>query len=77
MNPGTPWAHHAMSKPCLCVFVLSLNVLLLIAHVIEETHDAKDGVEFLSSTRPKWEKSAFGGHITWHLTLHYFGIMLI
>lgn len=41
---------------------------------MEETHDACDGVEFLSSTRHDWEKSALGNHIAWHLALHYFGI---
>lgn len=44
-----------------------------IAHVIEETHDATDGVKFLTDTRSDWENSAFGNHITWHLALHYFG----
>lgn len=46
----------------------------LVAHVIEESHDAKDGIDFLTETRSDWEKSLFGGHITWHLTLHYFGM---
>ena len=42
-------------------------------HVLEEAHDAEDGVEFLTSTRKDWGDSLFAGHITWHLTLYYLG----
>lgn len=71
MNAKTPWALHAMSK-----LVCSADVLLTqlyLGHVMEESHVAKDGVEFLTATRPNWENSAFGNHIAWHLTLRYFG----
>ena len=43
------------------------------AHVIEEAREAKSGVEFLTTTRDDWKGSVFGCHITWHLTLYYFG----
>ena len=43
------------------------------AHVIEEAREAKNGVEFLTTTRDDWKDSVFGCHITWHLTLYYFG----
>ena len=42
-------------------------------HVIEEAHDAEDGVEFLTSTRKDWGDTSFAGHITWHLTLYHLG----
>ena len=44
------------------------------AHVLEESHDASDGVEFLTKTRSDWRDSSFGTHITWHLTLYYLGM---
>ena len=45
----------------------------IAAHVIEEAHEAKNGIEFLTTTRDDWKGSVFGCHITWHLTLYYFG----
>ena len=41
--------------------------------MIEETGEAKDGVEFLKKTREDWTKVPFQGHIVWHLTLYYLG----
>jgi hypothetical protein len=70
MNAKVPWAHHAMGNDCTTRVLFHA---LVIAHVMEESYDAQDGVEFLTSTRPNWETSAFGNHIAWHLTLHYFG----
>lgn len=46
---------------------------LLLAHVIEETSEAKNGVEFLTTTREDWTGISFEGHIIWHLTLYYLG----
>ena len=46
--------------------------VVTVAHVYEETCDAREGVEFLTRTRSDWE-GMFAGHITWHLTLLYFG----
>ena len=57
----------------MCLYVTICMFLCLEAHVLEETHDAKDGVEFLSKTRSDWKDSSFGNHLNWHLTLHYFG----
>ena len=74
MNPKIPWAHHAMSKAGIRIIVSKFNSCCL-AHVLEESHDAGDGVDFLTQTRSDWDKSVFGGHITWHLTLHYFGMI--
>ena len=51
----------------------SIDLVSRTAHVLEETRDACDGVDFLTSTRPNWENSAFGNHLAWHLTLRYFG----
>lgn len=51
--------------------------ILCAAHVLEESHEASDGVEFLTRTRSDWESSAFGNHITWHLALHYFGMFAL
>lgn len=48
-------------------------VSLATGHVMDRSHVARDGVEFLTATRPEWEDSDFGNHIAWHLTLHYFG----
>lgn len=73
MNPKVPWAHHAMGNGSVTAGVLLQFCLSCVAHVMEESHDAPDGVEFLTSTRPNWKNSAFGNHIAWHLALHYFG----
>jgi hypothetical protein len=40
-------------------------------HVVEESRDPQEGVDFLLRTRGDWEKSGLGPHILWHLTLHY------
>ena len=45
--------------------------------MIEEARDAQSGVEFLTETRDDWKESVFGGHITWHLALYYFGKLLL
>lgn len=77
MNPRIPWAHHAMSKGGYCCTALTSFLSALAAHVLEESHEASDGMEFLTKTRSDWDKSVFGGHITWHLTLHYFGMRMM
>ena len=43
------------------------------AHVIEEVHKAEKGVDHLISTRQQWSSCLLSHHITWHLTLFYFG----
>ena len=53
--------------------VEDLLVCFHTAHVIEEAREARNGVEFLTTTRDDWKDSMFGCHITWHLTLYYFG----
>ena len=44
------------------------------AHVLEEAKEAREGIDFLTSYRPHWINSVYGGHITWHLTLYYLGM---
>ena len=41
--------------------------------MIEEIYEAEKGVEFMTSTRGDWGNTAFAGHLTWHLTLYYYG----
>ena len=41
--------------------------------MIEESQRVEKGVEFLLSTRKNWQDCLLGHHITWHLTLYYFG----
>ena len=52
------------------------SMLICAAHVLEESHDADDGVKFLSNTRADWKDSFFGGHLIWHLCLNYFGMIM-
>ncbi|XP_064398279.1 tetratricopeptide repeat protein 38-like isoform X2 [Halichondria panicea] len=42
-----------------------------MAHIMEEAHHPREGVEFLTSTRSHWTGAVYEGHITWHLTLYY------
>ena len=48
-------------------------LVLPLAHVIEEVYEAEKGVEFMTSTRENWGSTVLSGHLTWHLTLYYFG----
>ena len=41
--------------------------------MIEETEEARKGVEFLTSTRDEWRGIPFEGHLVWHLALYYLG----
>ena len=41
--------------------------------MIEETYEARKGVEFLTSTRGEWRGISFEGHLVWHLALYYLG----
>ena len=43
------------------------------SHIVEETKDPKEGIDFLEKTRKNWEESSLDNHITWHLGLHYLG----
>ncbi|XP_065900373.1 tetratricopeptide repeat protein 38-like isoform X2 [Dysidea avara] len=45
-----------------------------LSHVFQEDKDAKEGIEFMTSTRNDWEKSAISCHINWHLCLYYIDI---
>ena len=44
-----------------------------LAHVFQEDKYARDGIDFMTSTRNNWEKSALSCHINWHLCLYYLG----
>jgi hypothetical protein len=82
LNKNNPFATHAMGKCCyynhpyvtivLCI-MLPWCCSLLLAHVIEEIYEAERGVEFMTSTRDDWGSTIFAGHLTWHLTLYYYG----
>ena len=59
----------------IVIFYLSWYCSLL-AHVIEEIYEAERGVEFMTSTREDWGNTIFAGHLTWHLTLYYYGKLI-
>lgn len=42
-----------------------------MSHVLEESKQPSDGIEFLTGSRSLWSVSIYGNHITWHLTLYY------
>ncbi|CAI8034667.1 Tetratricopeptide repeat protein 38, partial [Geodia barretti] len=43
----------------------------VMAHVIEETKEAGEGVEFLTGSRGDWSDTVYNNHLTWHLTLYH------
>jgi tetratricopeptide (TPR) repeat protein len=45
----------------------------VMAHVIEETKEAGEGVEFLTGSRGDWSDTVYNNHLTWHLTLYRLG----
>ena len=85
MNKKNPFASHALGesqcrtyiirvlvKKYQCLDFVVFTSRVLTAHVIEEARDPTTGIELLISTRGDWT-GILQGHITWHLTLFYFG----
>ena len=72
-SPSMQWVNmSSLSFLARCKYY-ALIINHLLAHVIEETEEARKGVEFLTSTRGEWAGIPFEGHLIWHLTLYYLG----
>ena len=63
----------SLSHKCLTLQPQSPWATHTISHVVEESRDPQEGVDFLLKTRKDWEDTGLGHHISWHLMLHYLG----